>query len=221
MEHISCYVDTQGFYYKQKFYPREIAICSKFGTHCFTIDHGIKYDSLSWYERRSVSHCTKNHHGLPFEAKTGLPLKLVPKVLKHMFEAACDSDHFLAGVKSKEAESMLKELEIPRMNLQRYGACWKQFDGNYNPCNLHINPGRCSLNAVICMKKWVQRYLKKISDERREEQNKPQVDENDTDEDQSIPKEKKSKNIWNETRDRWITNGDHRKVIEPIIIDLE
>ena len=161
MEYICCYFDTQGFYFNDKFYPREFAVLSQTGASVFSVDHGLKFQDLSWYERRSAIHNIRNHHGLSFEAKRGVNIAAIKPIITAFYKANVDLDHFLVACKSKEAEAILKDFGIPRINLERLGASWKAFEGNPDACAFHVNPGKCSLNAVFGMKKWIDRGGKK------------------------------------------------------------
>ena len=181
MEHICMFLDVQGFYYQQKFYPREIAIVTRSGSSVvFPVNHGLKYQSLNWHEKRSVSHCTNNHHGLSFETKSGLPLSKMGEAVTNYFFSNIDDDHYLVGVKSKEAEAVCRKFFIPRLNLEKYGATWNVIGNNREPCSLHILPGKCSLNAVISLNKWVREQLKKRKEEKKQEQEEEKEQEQTT-----------------------------------------
>lgn len=197
MEHICMYLDVQGFYYQQKFYPREIAIVTKSGASlAFGVNHGIKYDSLNWLEKRSVSHCTNHHHGLSFETKSGISLRTMDEYMTNFFFNNIDPDHYLVGVKSKEAEAVCKKFGMPRLNLEKYGATWNAIGNDRESCTLHILPGKCSLNAVILLRKWVREQLKKQKEEKK---NKQKEEQGETSSQQQNEEKRKLQDIWKDT----------------------
>uniref|UniRef100_A0A158P4X9 Uncharacterized protein n=1 Tax=Tetranychus urticae TaxID=32264 RepID=A0A158P4X9_TETUR len=157
MDYICCYIDVQGFYANNVFYPRECAVLSDHGASVFSVDHELKMDQLSANDQRQALYLTRKHHGLPFEVDKGAKIQSINDIIIAFYECDLDDDHFLAACKSKEAEDMLRALGIPRFNLGKLGATWSGINTRLEPCSLHVNPGKCSLNAVIGMKKWVEK----------------------------------------------------------------
>lgn len=157
MDYICCYFDTQGFYHNNKFYPREIAVLSEAGATVFSVDHGLKLEQLSASDQRQATYLTNHHHGLPFQVKTGTELNKIDGLISTFYDMNIDDDHFLIACRSKEAEEILKSLGIPRLNIGKLGATWSNMLPRLEPCALHKKIGKCSLNAVIGMKKWVEK----------------------------------------------------------------
>lgn len=162
MDYICCYIDVQGFYANNMFYPRECALLSDYGATIMSVDHGLSMDQLSAHDQGQAKFITKHHHGLPFEVKKGTSIEKLKDIITAFYEANMDDDHFLAACKSKEAEAILKSLGIPRMNLTKSGATWNAIITRLKPCNLHIHPGKCSLNAVLGMAEWVQKGPREV-----------------------------------------------------------
>ena len=157
MDYICCYVDLQGFYVNNMFYPRECGLLSDHGASILSVDHGLKMDQLSANDQRQVKYITRHHHGLPFTTKQGTSIEKIKDVIMAFYEANADEDHFLAACKTKETETVLKSLGIPRINLTPLGATWSAISTRLEPCHLHVNPGKCSLNAVIGLSKWAEK----------------------------------------------------------------
>ena len=123
MDYICGFFDVQGFYIGEVFYPREIALLCGRNVFCASIVNNIRLDRMSNTEKIAVQNVSSTHHGLNFSASrnTGISEKDMKKTIKSFYYICSNADVFLLAVKSKEAETILRNLGIPRINLVPYG----------------------------------------------------------------------------------------------------
>ena len=102
-----------------------------------------------------------SHHGLNLcaEEKNGISLKQMKEYINQYFHLSSTVDKYLIAVKSKDAEEIVRELGIPRMNILLYGATHKEITNDVRtPCHHHTiskdSKIVCSLNTVIRMYEW-------------------------------------------------------------------
>lgn len=164
MNHICGFIDVQGYYHEKKFYPREIAVLADDAIICLNIYTGLTYEMLSDSEKQQAAFNYKFKHGLEFESdKTHTPLHRVKTFLSLFYKARVDCDRFLIACKTREAEDVLRDSMIPRINLTDYGATWMSIKKETQHCHLHSGGGekKCALQIVICLSNWVIRQKTK------------------------------------------------------------
>ena len=153
------YFDVQGFYHNGIFYSREFALLGKHGCSVYSVDHGLKWEMLSEQEKLSAMHCIHFVHGLPFTGRDGLALNKVRGLIRSFWAVHSDPEHMFMGIKSPEAEAVLRKCSIPCINLTKYGATWTAIRGSTSPCYQHVRDGKCSYVAVNGMKQWVKKNM--------------------------------------------------------------
>ena len=157
MEYICAYFDTQGFYINGSYHPVEVVIFDN--EYLVHVKVAKTCDcNPSSKEENQIKYLETNHHGFRYDNWCG---GIDPYELKEMllaFYQSCRSNtKLLVACRSKEAESLLDNFNIPKLNInESYGASFKQIDLKNEPCYLHCIPTvnyKCSLNIVQYMKK--------------------------------------------------------------------
>lgn len=167
MDYICGYFDAQGFYSKDQFYPREIALLSKSVCVGLNINHGLRLNEQTLADVARAEYNTRFIHGLSFKGKNaGMSISAMRVTILEFYETYRDADRFLIACKNKEAEAILRSLKIPRINLETYGANWNSSEfTNFRACHLHEagKDRKCSLVAVNGLKEWVEKRLNQES----------------------------------------------------------
>lgn len=161
MEYVCAFFDVQGFYFNDKFYPREAALLGTKSLVHLSINNELTMQKLNHHDQRICNYLSNMHHGLNLSAtkQDGSSIAELKETIKIFYHFAHNEEKFLVACKSCEAERMLRELDIPRINLLEYGGTCREIDdGNRSPCHLHTICRKakvnCSLNLVVMMKKW-------------------------------------------------------------------
>lgn len=161
MDYICGFFDVQGFYCENVFFPREAAIAGDKTVVHLSINNELTLAKLTSKEQKCVSYLSNFHHGLDLSAakNTGVTIEELKVTLQTFYNFASNTDKYLIAVKSCEAEKILRDLGIHRINVLDYGGTSKEIDdGKQAPCHLHTvskKPGtKCALNIVIMLQKW-------------------------------------------------------------------
>ena len=115
MNEISFIMDVQGFYIKNKFYPREVAIVnSKYITH-FLID--IPYISNLTDQDKSTIAFAKSLHGFELcsDEMPALPYFTFNSIMKHLYKKVARYNGKPVLVKNNQLQILLQEINIPTM----------------------------------------------------------------------------------------------------------
>lgn len=156
------YFDTQGFYIDGRFHPVEIAVLSEnFLFHAKVAKECPCVPSKE--EKSQISYLINNHHGLKYTEGDGVNNADLTVLIKEFHESSAEGLTCDWAVRSKEAEIVLRRLDIPCVNInERYDATFKKIDKKNLPCYLHDPQWprfKCSLNIVQYMKQYVD-YIK-------------------------------------------------------------
>lgn len=213
MDYICGFFDTQGFYYNDQYFPREVALLSKTTCIGLSIDHGLKFSDLSSSDKKQANYNTKYHHGLPFNSKNcGMSVSGMKKTIRDFYETYATNDQFLIACKSKEAEAILRSVRIPRINLENMGATWNAFGFVPRACHLHVEgmDKKCSIAAVNALKEWVKKKIIEFAEKKKIK--RIFIKEN-------IPPEERSPKGWDECD--WvkekIIEAEKSKIEKPLI----
>ena len=154
------FFDVRGFYVGGVFHPREVALLGPKCVLSVSVLSNIDVSTLTKTDRDSMKYLERDHHGMKFvtSPKYGVTIGELQETVKHFYNIVRDEDDYLVAVKSKEAENILPELRIPRINILKYGGTYKEITTSDRlPCHLHAVKRRiirCSLNIVIAMQEW-------------------------------------------------------------------
>lgn len=161
MDDICGYFDTQGFRIHKVYYPKEIACLSVSEIMCLKVS--IASDVPDYpLPSLEIDYLTKNHHGLEFNTSDDLQLtrKEFGDLLKEFYDIVKSPERQVIAVKSREAEEIMMEFNIPTLNILSFGGTHKAIrDIDRLPCPHHVIQKpfiKCCLNNVIMMKKWTE-----------------------------------------------------------------
>lgn len=120
-------IDFDGFFVNRKFYAREFGFYSLTklyrGSYRFRLNHLLK--RLTNKDWQHINLCTNTIHGLSFQSVEGEedlfpPSHLMDLVLNE-YNASKTKDKFFVAFKGGHVErDVLKQLEIPHLNLELY-----------------------------------------------------------------------------------------------------
>jgi hypothetical protein len=99
--------------------------------------------------------CSNNNR----EKTTYISFIELEEAVKTFFKGTRNKNQFLVACKSKEAETLLDNFDIPNINIiDHYGATHKKINRDRLPCNLHNSDSKsihCSLNIILDMEKYI------------------------------------------------------------------
>lgn len=161
MDDICGFFDTQGFRMNKVYHPKEIACLSDSEIICLKVSVDVDEPDYP-FPLADVTYLTQNHHGLELNSPDDLHIsrEAFGSILKEFHDVVKSPNKNIIAVKSREAEEILNEFNIPTINILSIGCTHKAIkDIDRLPCSHHIIQApfiKCSLNTVLMMKKWVQ-----------------------------------------------------------------
>ena len=162
MDKICAIIDCQGFQFKDRFVPREIAIVSDVISQCQELNPQINWRELSDDDQAVVLHSTKFKHGLhfcPFNPVEHCFLYAssdVDKIITQWYELIASDDKPFFGYKNLQMGNLLKELGIPNFDLDSPEVgfpAYRDLQDKYGDtylCAYHKKPIRNSNLKLIC-----------------------------------------------------------------------
>ena len=177
MDQICGIVDVQGFQFKDRFVPREVAIISDSISQCQELNPQMNWRELSEDDQAVVLYSTQSKHGLhycPFNPQEHCFLyssKEIGKILSIWYSMVSTLDKPFLGYKNQQIGKILKQLEIPSVNLDSPEYNWPNYDeiqkqyGDTYLCAYHKKP-RMPNNRLICAYRkanHLYRYLKETT----------------------------------------------------------
>ena len=131
MNNIVGIIDMDGFVIDKKFHCRELG-CIEVGkeeARSFEFDIGISWQDLSTKDRKNCLYVMKHIHKLSLTSSPGaFPLRRLKGVVKDFFENVKINEESTIGYKGGHIErDLLKELNIPGVNLEVYGCPKAEF----------------------------------------------------------------------------------------------
>jgi hypothetical protein len=122
MEKICAFVDAQGYFLRNKFFPREVAFINESISHCQEFNPDIQWFTLTEKEAKTIRHMRTNIHGLSLNAfknkRDIIPISddYIP-FLKKWYSILATNERSYFAVKNKVLFAELKNAQIPVIDL--------------------------------------------------------------------------------------------------------
>ena len=162
MDKICAVIDCQGFQFKDRFVPREIAIVSEFISQCQELNPQMNWRELSDDDQAVVLHSTKFKHGLhycpfnPVDHSFVYASSDVDKLITQWYELIATEEKPYLAFKNTQMGNILKvlgipnfDLDIPELKFPPYRDLQEKFGDNYL-CAYHKKPFKNSNIKLIC-----------------------------------------------------------------------
>ena len=166
MEKIFATIDAQGFVNNGKFIIRELAFDSADWCMCTEVDNDLIFHELSYQDQESIRFNTKYVHALRLRPKTYTFIKQedVASMLRQVYHRLHTEEKPYFGVKNNQFAEILKELNIPHIQLDDVPS-WRMLDDYYKTkhlCEFHEREteGICAMRKVTNMWKWIQETIR-------------------------------------------------------------
>lgn len=162
MDKICAVIDVQGFQFKDRFVPREIAIISDNISQCQELNTQMNWKDLSEEDQAVVLHSTKFKHGLhycpfnPVQHCFLYPSNEIGNIIIQWYSMVAIEEKPYLAFKNQQMGNILKKLEIPCIDLDdpAYGfPSYKDIQEKYGDCYLcsyHKRPSRSLNIKLIC-----------------------------------------------------------------------
>ena len=117
-------IDSQGFFIHKKFYPRELSIVNNEYKLCFEIVPNISLDNRINYLGH-FNKQTQELHGIPInrvirsECKSVISILKFRQFIEEIYLRLRTDEKPLFAVKNQQMAVLLKEFEIPFLNLEK------------------------------------------------------------------------------------------------------
>ena len=164
MENIIAVVDCQGFQFKNRFVPREIAIVGKFFSQCQELNTNINWKELPDDEQAIILYTTRFKNRLHFNPFNPVDSCFLPNtenigdILKtwyQMYLNLSGNEKIQFAFKNEQMGKILKENLIPNFDLNsisdfpNYKTIAEKYGSNYL-CAYHKKPPRYCTDLFIC-----------------------------------------------------------------------
>ena len=162
MSNICAVIDVQGFNFKDRFVPREIAIVSDELSQCQELNPRMNWRTLSDDDKGVVLHSTKFIHGLhycpfnPVEHAFLYTSDEINKIINQWYVMIASEEKPLFAYKNQQMGRILTSLNIPCISLDQpnlmfpsYREIQAKYGDNYL-CSYHKKPPRGANNKLIC-----------------------------------------------------------------------
>uniref|UniRef100_T1KF51 Uncharacterized protein n=1 Tax=Tetranychus urticae TaxID=32264 RepID=T1KF51_TETUR len=146
LESVCCFIEVIGFELENGYFIREFAALNSNSTLHGTVNHGLTKTDIPEGDLWGVGIEENAVYGLDFSgSEADIKIDDLKAIIKQFYEAAKTPDKFLVGYASKATNNFLRELQIPRMEVDEGKAG--------PPCHLHSNNPNfiCALSRVIAM----------------------------------------------------------------------
>ena len=154
---VNVFVDAQGFLIRGRFYPRELAICSKKGYYhvFFILPTNIEFTKQ---ELKTINYCTRNIHGIPwYETENdtfSLPVSLWREILIHFCKRWAKNGFI--RVRNNQLKAEMEKLNLKIYDMEKKHI---KYEKNFF-CKLHHSNYRCALNKVLNLYKTMNQTKK-------------------------------------------------------------
>ena len=134
-------IDSQGFYIRNNFWPREVVI--KSNEYCICLEFDPPFiTNLSRKEKKMINFVTNRIHGITWNSsKPTLPVLSFPMIMQHLYSKLSTKEKNMVLCKNKHLEDILTELWIPVRKFEEEIIYNKNLSCKFNHINL-----RCALN---------------------------------------------------------------------------
>ena len=145
MENITAFCDSQGFYVRGRFYPRELAFLTRDGKF-YNYSFDLSEVTRSSKDERTIKYVQRHIHHLSFypgEQETScLPVYLFPEIMKDLCHKHLEDG--LLGIRNSFLRIECERLGIPVFNMEQMEVCKLHTDC----CSLHKAKNICCNSKV-------------------------------------------------------------------------
>ena len=176
MDKICAIVDLQGFQFKDRFVAREVAIVSDTISQCQELNPQMNWRELPEDDRAVVLYTTRFKNGLhfcPFNPNEHCFLYKsdeIGTILNIWYSMVSTLEKPFFGYKNQQMGIILKELELPSVNLDDPIYIWPKYDeiqknyGDSYVCAYHKKPAPgIKLTCAYRKASHLFRYLKEMN----------------------------------------------------------
>jgi hypothetical protein len=174
MEQICAVLDVQGFQFKDRFVPREVAIVSDFTSQCQELNPMMNWKDLSDEDQAVVVHSTKFKHGLhycPFNPKEHsfvYESVRIGEIINIWYSMVSSAEKPLIAFKNPQLGKILKDLGIPCLDLDKVtfpsvSQLQDKYGDNYL-CSYHKKPPRGSNIRLTCAYRKANQIMREIKE---------------------------------------------------------
>ena len=162
MDKICAVIDVQGFQFRDRFVPREVAIVSDFISQCQELNPKMNWKELSDEDQAVVLHSTKFKHGLhycpfnPIQHSFLYSSNEIGKIISQWYNMVATEDKPFFAFKNQQMGKILNEMGIPtfdldspELNLPNYKDIQEKYGDTYL-CSYHKKPMRNSNIKLTC-----------------------------------------------------------------------
>ena len=180
MDSVCAILDCQGFQFKDRFVPREIAIVSDKISQCQELNPHMNWRELSEEDQAVVLHSTKFKHGLhycpfnPVEHCFLYDSTEVGKIIEAWYALISTDEKPAFAYKNQQLKKIIEDLGIPSIDLESPSLGFPSYDqlktkyGDNYLCSYHKKPIKNSNHKLICAYRkanHLYRYMKEMQNQ--------------------------------------------------------
>ena len=163
MDSICAIIDAQGFYCKNEFFPRELAIAPVHGeTQSWESNPPMKYLELSPQDQK-VNDFIMKYTGLPYDCFTEhFPIDKMKFLIAMIYNKYFTEDKPNFGIKNYQFGGYLATMGLPYVEIKCPSIYTLGKIYGYQTCERHIlkDDGMCAIAKVNILKNWVLDHKK-------------------------------------------------------------